>query len=360
MTSVNTERLKTAWRQAAAVCPSRTPRDIYRYVRIDVNDAGSFALHATDGELYVTVGECSEPTFSRLLPVKRFGLILDIATGDEVKMADSTIASGSDSWELSAPDVGDWEFRGIKDTSRQYWVQADEFKTALQVASLSVDVDSTRYALGGVLLDFIDAETLGVVATDGRRLSINQIACECAGEPDVEVLPVVPAKTVKQIIAALNTDGKIAFSFGTTGGIVIDTGDTVICSPLVEGRFPDWRQVVPDGTGKRFDLPSGELATALKSASIVTNEESRGVDCSFTAEGITATASGADVGRSRAKRELLFDAEAEFRCNPEYLLPLLGKVGSDCELCLTYVDSESAIMLTHDGGLTYVLMPLSS
>lgn len=356
---INTETLKARWRQAAAVCPSRTPRNIYQQVRIDADDAGNFSLHATDGELYVTVGDCKEPTFSRLLPVKRFSRLLEVATADEIGMADSTIKCGSDSWELSAPDVADWEFRGITDTGRQYWVQANDLKTALQIAQLSIDVDSTRYALGGVLLEFLDAETLAVVATDGIRMSINRIPCECSGEPDIEVAPVVPAKTIKQTIAALGAEGRIAFAFGTTGGIVIDTDETVIHSPLIEGRFPAWAAVVPDGSGKRFDLPSGELATALKSASVVTNEESRGVDCQLSPEGITATASGADVGRSRAKRDLLFEADAEFRCNPDYLLPLLNKVGSDCELCLTYTNNESPIMFTHDGGLTYVLMPLA-
>lgn len=360
MVKVNTDQLKAAWRQIASVCPSRTPREIYLYVRIDVSDSGGFALHATDGELYVTVGDCTGPTFSRLLPVKRFSRLLEVATGDTLDMADQTIKCGSDTWELSAPSVEDWEFRSIEDTGRQYWVGAKELKTSLQVAQLSIDTESTRYALGGVLLDFLDAETLAVVATDGRRLSINKIGCECSGEPDTDVQPIVPAKTIKQVIAALSDEGRIAFSFGTVSGIVFDTGDTVICSPLVEGRFPAWQKVVPDGAGKQFELPSGELSAALKSASIVTNDESKGVTCSLGTEGITATASGADVGRSRAKRELLFEAEAEFTCNPDYVLPLLNKVGSDCELCLTYTGSDSAIMITHDGGLIYVLMPLSS
>ena len=360
MAELKTDLLRARWKQIAGVCPPKAKRDIYQHVRIDADDAGNFILHATDGEMYVSIGDCSEPTFSRLLPVKRFSRLMEVAAAETIDLAAVTIKCGSDEWDLQSPPIDDWEFRAITDTGRQYWVEAIDLKTSLQIAQLSIDEESTRYALGGVLLDFVGSESLAVVATDGRRMSVNQIPCECSGEPDFDVKPVVPAKTIKQILAALKPDGRAAFSFGTAGGIVVDTGETVIYSPLVQGRFPDWSAIVPDGSGQRFDLPAGELSAALKSASIVTSDESRGVDCTLSHDGITATASGADVGRSCAQRSLLFESEAEFRCNPDYLLPLLNKVGSDRELCLTYTGGEAPVMFSHDGGLTYVLMPIAT
>ena len=57
---LSVEKLKTAWRQVAGVCPSRSPREIYQYVRLAIGE-GVFSLHSTDGEVYVAVGDI-QPT----------------------------------------------------------------------------------------------------------------------------------------------------------------------------------------------------------------------------------------------------------------------------------------------------------
>jgi len=356
---LSVEKLKTAWRQVAGVCPSRSPREIYQYVRLAIGD-GVFSLHATDGEVYVSVGDCSEPAFSRLLPVKSFAKLLDACTADEIGFAENVIKCGDDVWELSAPDADDWPFKGIDNTGRDYRVDCDQMHAAGNVALLSVDAESTRYALGGVLLDFISVDTLALVSTDGRRLSITEVDCECDGEPDNDVLPVVPLKTMKTLLGLCGTVGEMSFAFGSTGGIVFKTENAVIHSPLVQGRFPDWRKVLPTAKGSSFEFSAGTLAAVLKSASITTSEESRGLDINFSDDGITATSEAADVGRSRVNRPSLFDSKAEMRINPEYLLPVLNKVGEDCELTLQFIDSESPLTFSHDGGFRYVLMPLAS
>ena len=351
-------RLKERWKTTASVCPTQTPRPQFQCVRLDIGQ-GSFALSATDGEIFVRSGECAEPEFSRLLPAKRFGRLLDVANHEEIGFAEDVIKCGTDVWELSAPDVADWCFEGITDVGRQYWVDAKEFQTALQIALLAVDAESMRYALGGCLLDFTDEETVSIVATDGRRLACVEVACECSGDADSDVRPVVPAKAMKTIIAALPRDGKAFFRFGTTGGIVVDAGESVIHSRLLNGAFPKWQAVMPTSPTGTYTFAAGEMSAALKAAAIVSNEESRGVDCTLDEAGITATATGADVGRSRVSRGGLFGGSATFTINPDYVIPLLTQVGGDCELDLAYTDSESPLLLTHDGGLSYVLMPLS-
>jgi DNA polymerase III subunit beta len=353
------EKLKAAWKQVAGICPAKTPKEIYQYVRLDI--AGTaFSLAATDGEVFVTIGDCATPEFSRLLPAKAFTRLLDVATGDEIEFSEQSITCGADTWELQSPDVDDWQFSGVPDTGRNYNVDCDAITNGLAISILSVDAESTRYALGGVLFDFINADTLGLVATDGRRLSICEIDCECEGNADSDTDAVVPLKTLKTLMAICGNAGEMSFAYGLTGGIVFRCGDAVIHSPLVAGRFPDWRKVMPDTKQSQFEFPAGELSASLKSAAITTSEESRGLNVTFNDAGITITSHAADVGRSRITRQLEFGDMARMTINSDYLLPLLNKVGGDCELTLDYIDSESPLLFSHDGGLRYLLMPLSA
>jgi DNA polymerase III subunit beta len=354
------DELKTAWKSVAGICPARTPKDIYRYVRIDIGDDG-YRLSATDGEVYVTLGECADVKLSRLLPVKLFGRVLDVCADSEIDFLNETdIVSGPDAWELPTPPVVDWCFSGVPDTGRDYRVDCDQMRDGLGVAVLAVDEESTRYALGGVLFDFIDGDTLALVSTDSRRLVVAEVDCECDGEPDRDALPVVPARAIKLLIGIMGTAGEMSFSFGVTGGIVFRTATATIHSPLVVGKYPEWRRVVPESGGEQFTFPAGELGNVLRAAAITTSEESRGLNLEFSETGIIATSKAADVGRSRVSRKMLFGAEAEMVVNPDYLLPVLAKLGSDCELTLSFIDAESPLVFSHDGGFKYVLMPLSS
>jgi DNA polymerase-3 subunit beta len=355
---ISVEKLKTAWRQVVSVCPSRSPKEIFQYVRLDLSDDG-FSMHATDGEVYVQVGTCDEPTFSRLLPAKAFTRLLDACGHDEIGFAESLIKCGSDVWELQSPDVEDWLFCGIKDTGRTYEVDCDSLKEAIAISVLSVDTESTRYALGGVLLEFMDADTLALIATDGRRLSITEIDCDCEGEPDNDVKPIVPLKTLKTLLGLCGTEGMLTFSYGTSGGIVLHTSNATIHSPLVSGRFPEWSRVVPTEKQASFSITAGAISGVLKSASITTSEESRGLHVTLSEDGITCTSQAADVGRSRVSRQMLFESDAEMTINPDYLLPVLHKLGDDCELTLDFIKSDSPLVFSHDGGFRYVLMPLA-
>lgn len=352
------EKLKTAWRQVVSVCPSRSPKEIFQYVRFDLSDDG-FALHATDGEVYVQVGTCDEPTFWRLLPAKAFTRLLDACGHEEIGFAESVIKCGDDVWELQSPNVEDWPFCGIAETGRAYEVDCDSMKEAIAISVLSVDTESTRHALGGVLLDFITADTLALIATDGRRMSITEIDCDCEGEPDNDVKPIVPLKTLKTLSGLCGTDGTLKFAYGTTGGIVFRTANATIHSPLVSGRFPEWQRVLPKDSSTQFVISAGAISGVLKSASITTSEESRGLHITLSEDGITCTSQAADVGRSRVSRNMLFEADAEMTINPDYLLPVLHKVGDDCELTLDFINAESPLVFSHDGGFRYLLMPLT-
>lgn len=355
---LNRERLTAAWKLAAGVCPAKTPKPIYQYVKLQCDNDGNFVLHATDGEMYVQVGSCEEPTFSRLLPAKRFCQTLAVMAGDQVAFDGDDITCDGDKWALQSPDVADWSISKLEDLGRQYWIDAADLKAALQVGIICVDESSTRYSLGGCLFQFTDADTLAIVATDSRRLAVTEVKCECSGDADTLADPVIPAKAVRQLIAMLPAEGKIAFRHGTSSGVQFETDDARIYARLIEGKFPQWQSIIPARSSSSMTLVAGGMIGALDAAAVVNTEENIGVTCTLDDAGITASAKGGDVGESTISRGGLFGSELSFQINPDYLTPVLKKLGADRELEIQQDESNGPIVLSHDGGFRYLLMPL--
>ena len=136
--------------------------------------------------------------------------------------------------------------------------------------------------LGGVLVE-LTAESITMVGTDGRRLARMSAAAESESDPPAPAgSPVIPVKAMKLIERNLADDDPpvhLAIQSGTS--VLMRTESAVIYSRLVEGRFPRYQDVFPANVEVKIPLEVGSLRSAVEQASIVTSEESRGVDFKF-------------------------------------------------------------------------------
>ena len=351
---ISRETFRRDFAAAAAVCPSRSPSEVLRYVGLGT-DGERAALAATNGEVYLTIGDGD---LRQLLPADRVQRILSVIDDDTITITTEAIGTASDQFKLQTPPVS--EFPELRDceVSRWYAVDAAALRQALLTVVPACSSEAVRLALGGVCLEFSSADSLAVVATDSRRLIAGEVACNCPGEPDEEVRPVIPADAVKTLCKVLTRGESCRVGFGLSGGVVFEIGDArLIVSPLA-GRFPAWRKVVAAATRQAsFSLPAHELLSAVQSAAIVTTEESRGVDVAISRDGIKAAASGADVGAANVSRQLQLLGECQFRCDFQYLIEGLRPV-ADCEIDLTHNGPEGAVHFAHDGGWQFLLMPM--
>ena len=108
------------------------------------------------------------------------------------------------------------------------------------------------------------------------------------------------------------------------------TDRAVIYSRLVEGRFPRYQDVFPSSYEVRIPLEVGPLLSAVEQASIVTSEESRGVDFTFAAGLLKLSSQAADVGSSHVELPIAYDGKAvEITFDPRYLLDALKTLDAD-------------------------------
>ncbi len=281
----NRESLLAAFQTAAAVAPSRSPKPILQNVKFEVSESAAIVL-ATDLEVGVRtiVPEVDvQVPGSAIFPVARFGSILRESSDEQLRIeADpqGTIVRGERS-EFRLPGENPHEFPAVADftESKYHELPARLLKELIRRTVFATDNESSRYALGGVLLEFLPDKIIGV-GTDGRRLAKMEVPAQSVGgHQSGDSMTIVMTKAMTLIERAL-TDPEATIQISARANeVLVKTPRTTLYSRLVEGRFPKWRDVFPQRAGAaKIELTVGPLYSAVRQAAIVTSEESRGID----------------------------------------------------------------------------------
>ncbi len=227
--------------------------------------------------------------------------------------------------------------------------------------AFATDNESSRYALGGVLLE-LSGDQVIAVGTDGRRLAkMVGPAKSVGGHQTGDNTTIVPTKAMHFIERALtDADAEIQVA-ARANDILVRSPRVTVYSRLVEGRFPRWRDVFPQRSGgKQIDLIVGPFHAAVRQAAIVTSDESRGVDFTFADGKVLLSGRAADVGQSRVELPVAYDGEeVGITLDPRYLSDFLKVLDPEKTFTLELKDSESAAVCSTDDGYGYVIMPLA-
>lgn len=357
--------LSTAFQAVSGVVPSRTPKEILKNVKLQLAD-GQATLIGTDQEVGVRYQIPEVQTDSAgevLFPVQRISAILrevqDDVIGIEVSENALWIRAGQSEFRLSSEDPAEFPDVPAFSDESAYVVPEKDLKEGIQRTLFAADVESTRYALGGVLLD-LAADSLTLAATDSRRLAVYRTPCSREGdvaEPPAQ--PVIPSKAMSLIERSLGDDDTGVRIAVRTNDAVVKAGLVTIYSRLVQGRFPRYQDVIPQESGNRIELVAGPFHSAVRQAMIVTNEESRGVDFSFEAGSLTLNSKAADVGTSTVQLPIAYDgAPMIVTFDPKFVSDFLKVLDPASQITLNLIDANSAAVFRADEKYTYVVMPL--
>src|SRR5208282_2736349 len=240
-------------------------------------------------------------------------------------------------------------------------VAAADLKKLIRRTIFATDVESTRYALGGVLVE-LTADSIAMVGTDGRRLARMSTAAEAENNPPVPAgSPVIPVKALKLIERNLaDDDPPVHLTIQSGTAVLMRTESAVIYSRLVEGRFPRYQDVFPTNVEVKIPLEVGTLRKAVEQAAIVTSEESRGVDFQFGAGLLRLISQSADVGSSHVELPIAYDGKTvEITFDPRYLIDALKTLDDSTAITAELIDSKNAAVFRTDDHYTYVVMPLT-
>ncbi len=364
----NREGLLTAFGMVSGVVPMRSPKPILQNVKLIADADNGSILMGTDLEVGIrhrVLGVKVDRPGSVVLPTAHIGSILRTSNDPELAIEaddDRLVVRGAHS-EFTLPIEDASLFPEVPDFAATSFhvVAAADLKRLIRRTIFATDVESTRFALGGVLVE-LTGDSIAMVGTDGRRLARMLAPADSEENPSIPAgSPVIPVKALKLIERNLSDDDPpvhLTIQAGTS--ILMRSESAVIYSRLVEGRFPRYQDVFPANVEVKIPLECRSLRMAVEQASIVTSEDSRGVDFQFGAGMLRLSCQSADVGRSQVELPIDYEGKTvEITFDPRYLIDALKTLDDNAHITAELIDAKNAAVFKTDDHYTYVVMPLT-
>lgn len=232
-----------------------------------------------------------------------------------------------------------------------------DLKQAIERTQFAMAHQDVRYYLNGMLFE-IGSDSLRLVATDGHRLALCDQKGDIKNKENQQVI--VPRKGVMELARLLEeSEAEAKVQLGANY-IRVTTDGISFTSKLIDGRFPDYQNVVPDGGDKVVICDKELLRQALSRASILSNEKYRGVRLQFSSGLLRIFAHNPE--QEEAEEEVVIDyngGNLEIGFNVTYMMDAVSASTTD-NVSLSLSDANSCCMIQPQGtsGCKYVVMPM--
>jgi DNA polymerase III subunit beta len=330
-----------------------------------VADEQVVELQATDMDLGIKVKlqAAAERSGRVVLPGR---LLLDVVRSlprDELSLEyrsseqDVELVSGPSRFHLRTLPAEDFPTLPSAEGAQAMTVPARAFvETAGRVAR-SASRDETRPHLTGVLVSATGNE-LRMVATDSYRLSVKETKLDEAVQGELEVN--VPARTLQELGRIAGASGAESIEIAALSNqVVLTVGEVVISSRLVEGRFPNYRQLLPESYEHELRLDGTELFEVTRRIGLLAQKNAP-LRLRFAEGALEISAQTPDVGEASESLPVPFQGEPlEIGFNPEFLRDGLESAES-AELVLKLISPlrPGLIQSGDDGDFLYLIMPI--
>jgi DNA polymerase III subunit beta len=363
--SLTTADLLAQLQTATRVASTRSAVQALSGVKVDATPDAGVHLLATDMDVGVSVpltAEVAQPG-SAVLPAR---LLLDVVRALpapeltlELRSAHSDIelVCGSATFHLRLLRAEDFPTLPTPTADNRITLPTDAFVHTVTRVARSASHDETRPVLTGILMS-ASARALRMVATDSYRLSVKETAL--ADELDGSLEANVPARALSELvrIAQAGASDSLAVSVGQSQA-VFELGDVVLSTRLIDGQFPNYRQLLPETVEHELRIATSELTDVVRRISLLALKN-QPLRLSFTEGTLALSAQTPDVGEASESIPVAFHGEAfEIGFNPEFLRDGLESVESD-ELVLKLISPlrPGLIESPEPGDFVYLLMPI--
>jgi DNA polymerase III subunit beta len=347
----------------SSVAGGRPALPIMANILIEVKDK-QLSLTGTDLEVeLIALIALEKPCENGVITVPARKL-LDICRGlsdpceinFQVKDEKVTIRSGRSRYLLSSLPAADFPNIESWQSLVELTVPQGEFKKLIEFTQFAMASQDVRYYLNGMYFEASE-QTLRSVATDGHRLA----SCSIELNQSIEQQSViVPRKGVIELVKLLENDqANVTIQIGQNNLRAVIDG-FIFTTKLVDGRFPDYRRVIPKNGDKELISNRESLKQAFSRAAILSNEKFRGVRLILSENLLQITANNPE--REEAEEYIDVDyhsAGLEIGFNVSYVLDVLNTLKSE-QVKITFSNSDHSALIESvdsDDSL-YVLMPM--
>ncbi len=272
-----------------------------------------------------------------------------------------TVEAGRSNFSLATLPREDFPVMASSEYQSNFTAAAPVLRRLFDKSKFAISTEETRYYLNGVYMHISDSDgskVLRCVATDGHRLArIDAPMPDGAADmPGV----IVPRKTVGELRKLLDDDDmQIAVSVSETK-IRFATPDITLTSKVIDGTFPDYTRVIPQGNTRRMEVDASDFARAVDRVATVSSERSRAVKLQLDEDRLILSVNAPDSGAAEEELVVAYaDERLEIGFNAKYLLEIASQVDRENAVFLFNSSGDPTLMREgNDMSAVYVVMPM--
>src|SRR5256714_7817156 len=363
--TISKEQIINGLQAVQNIVSTRTPLPILSNVLLR---AEGDRLEFTATDLDVTISCAVEAKIKKpgasTVPVKKlFGIVRELTNTEiDLEVDDKnvcSIRSGASFYKINGLSADEFPPLPKFKEDKKVVLPQETVRSMMKKTSFAISTDESRYVLNGIFISLKDHK-MTMVATDGRRLALVDEEVDVAEGSQGEFI--VPAKAVNELNRLLQEKGEVEIRYTDNQAsftLKDEQGSSIlIITKLIEGNYPNYRQVIPAETKERIPLSREEFLHALRRAEIMTSEKQNSVKLSFGKNTLSITANSPDVGEAQENMAINYKGkEMAIAFNPGYVIEPLNALPND-EVFLELIDELSPGVLKINGPFLYVVMPM--
>lgn len=246
------------------------------------------------------------------------------------------------------------------DNGNSFSVDAQDLKNSLNEVVFSASTNQTQPEISGILIS-IDADKLKVVATDRYRLAEKTLVLKSQSQ---NIQPtIIPQKTAQELSRIVGNQTGMVEIVLNSNQMGVNFNDTQIISRLVDGQYPDYKQIIPEKFSTNAILQKQSLISALRAASVFSqSNNSIKFNLEPKSQKLVITAESAELGKSQVELPAVIEGSGgEIIFNHRYVLDCLSSLETD-NVVIKIIDDNSPGLILPDGknDYLYLIMPIKS
>ena len=365
--NANQQDLQQALNYCQGVIEKRSTLPILSNILLDVKNS-SLTITATDLDLIFihrlsdieVLEEGKTTTTSSIM----YDIIRKFSSGKKINLTLTEVSklhleSEKSIFNLNCISASEFPLTDENFDQNEFLIKSKHLLKLLDKCKFSISNDETRHYLSGIYLhqtEYEDKNYLTAVATDSHRMSISKIRLE----KKIDFEPVIlPKKTIFQLCTLLeNYDGDVKVS-NIKSKIKFEFNKSILISKLIDGKFPNYIQVIPKNNKKKLELNLKLFLSSVDRVASVSLDKKDGVKFSLTKDSLKLSVNNANSGDGKETISVKFEHDLEISFNSRYLIDVASQLdGENIELFLNDTGSPALIKDPSDFDSIFVVMPM--
>ena len=365
--SVNQQDLQKSLNYCQGVIEKRSTLPILSNILLDASNS-KLTITATDLDLIfineirdIEIQEEGKTTTTALI---LYDIIRKLPSGKKINFSFSSenkleLESEKSIFHLNCIGSSEFPITDENFNENQFSIKAKSLLKLLNKCKFSVSNDETRHYLSGIFLHQtqVDGKNfLTAVSTDSHRMSISKVRLN--DKIDFEQV-ILPKKTIFQLCSLLEDfEGDVRIS-NIKSKIKFELNNSVLISKLIDGKFPNYIQVIPKNNQKKLEIDLNLFLNSVDRVASVSLDKKDGVKFNLTKDKLNLSVNNANSGDGKESLNVKFDHELDISFNSRYLLDVASQLDGDkIEMFLNETGSPALIKDPSDFDSIFVVMPM--